>query len=279
MKILVVGDLHGQKPKIHFKYFDAIIAPGDFCSDALRKYIFEAMRKNIEHPKKRKKVEVEDIIGKKKYKQIISNSIKDGKKILDFLNSFNVPVFVVPGNWEPAIRKWNKMIKKLKNIKDLNFKKKTFRGIDLIGYGYVSSPEVPKYKEDKDGLKSIEIRKQKKDFKKKLTRLSKVFGKSQKPVIFMPHNVPFNTKLDKITNKESPKYGYHYGSVIARELIKKYQPLLCIGGHMHEHFGKCKIGKTTVINAGFGSKVNTLIELDEKRGKIKSIKFYPRTYG
>ncbi len=33
MRFLIVGDLHGQMPKIHFKEFDAIIAPGDFCPD------------------------------------------------------------------------------------------------------------------------------------------------------------------------------------------------------------------------------------------------------
>ncbi len=33
MKFLIVGDLHGQMPKIFFKEFDAITAPGDFCSD------------------------------------------------------------------------------------------------------------------------------------------------------------------------------------------------------------------------------------------------------
>ena len=41
---------------------------------------------------------------------------------------------------------------------------------------------------------------------------------------------------------------------------------------MHEHFGKDKIGKTTVINAGFGSYVNVFMEID--KGKIKKLKFY-----
>ena len=112
--------------------------------------------------------------------------------------------------------------------------------------------------------------------KKKLIRL---FQHARNPVIFIPHNVPFNTSLDKITNKESPRNGYHYGSLIVREIIEKYSPLLTIGGHMHEHFGKCKIGKTVCINAGFGSYVNTFIDLNEENGKIRSVKFHPRTYG
>jgi len=139
--------------------------------------------------------------------------------------------------------------------------------------------EVPQYKEDKDRLTKKELRDRTNEYNGNRRRLTKLFNETRKPIIFMPHNVPFNTKLDMITNKDSPKYGYHYGSVIAREIIEKYQPLLCIGGHMHEHFGKCRIGKTICINAGFGSKVNTLIDLDEAKGKIRSIKFHPKTYG
>ena len=81
--------------------------------------------------------------------------------------------------------------------------------------------------------------------------------------------------LDEITNKESPKFGYHYGSIVARDIIQKYQPLVSIGGHMHEHFGSTELGKTTVINAGFGSGfgsyVNTWLELGGN--KIKKIDF------
>jgi hypothetical protein len=50
MKFLVVGGLHGNKPNIYFEGFDAIIAPGDFCSDAPRKYMLQALRENLETP-------------------------------------------------------------------------------------------------------------------------------------------------------------------------------------------------------------------------------------
>ena len=288
MKILVVGDLHGNKPKIYFKDFDAIIAPGDFCSDAYRKYIFKALRKRIEDPDS--DVGWYDYTGKKKAKKMLDKSLKDGRRIIEFLNSFGKPVYLVLGNWDQTGDKKNKwkiekqnrypkLIKGLKNVKDVHFKKKSFNGFDLIGYGIVSGPEYPQYKEDLKRYDKKELKKLKKDFKKKKDRISKLFRKSKNPVIFIPHNVPFNTKLDQIDNKQSPRHGYHYGSVIAKEIVNKHKPLLCIGGHMHEHFGKQKVGKTICINAGFGSKVNTLIDLDEKKGKIKSIKFYPKPYG
>ena len=288
MKIILIGDLHGNKPLIHFKDFDMIIAPGDFCSDASRKYIFQNLIRQRDNPDY--KIEWYDEIGKKKAKQMLDKSWKDGRKILEFLNSFDVPVFLVPGNWDQTGEEdsefkrekennWPRFIKGLENLRDVHFRKRSLDGFDFIGYGVVSGPEVPQYKEDRERLTRDELRKQKTEYETKKKRLSKLFQKSENPIVFMPHNVPFKTRLDMITNKESPKYGYHYGSVIARELVEKYQPLLCIGGHMHEHFGKQNIGKTVCINAGFGSKVNTLIDLDEEKGKIRSIKFYRKPYG
>ena len=288
MKLLTIGDLHGNKPLIHFKDFDAIIAPGDFCSDVSRKYIFRNLIKQRDDPDY--KLEWWDEIGREKAKEMLEKSLKDGRKILEFLNSFGVPVFLVPGNWDQTGMKeykwkrvkdnnWPRLIKGLENLREVHFRKRTLDGIDFIGYGVVSGPEIPQYKEDRERLSRSELKEMRESYEAKKKRLSKLFQKSRNPVIFMPHNVPFKTRLDMITNKESPKYGYHYGSVIARELIEKYQPLLCIGGHMHEHFGRQNIGKTVCINAGFGSKVNTLVDLDEENGKIRSIKFHPRTYG
>src|SRR3990167_6129259 len=97
VKFLIIGDLHGNKPKIHFKDFDAIVAPGDFCSDKIREYIFQVMRMKIANPKS--KIKWKHIVGKNKAEKMLANSIKDGRKILKFLGSFGVPVFIVPGNW------------------------------------------------------------------------------------------------------------------------------------------------------------------------------------
>ena len=42
---------------------------------------------------------------------------------------------------------------------------------------------------------------------------------------------------------------------------------------MHEHFGKDKIKSTVIINAGFGSYVNTILEInDNKIIKLEFIK-------
>ena len=44
LKFLIVGDLHGEKPNIHFKNFDAIIVPGDICGDSVKQYHFESLK-------------------------------------------------------------------------------------------------------------------------------------------------------------------------------------------------------------------------------------------
>jgi len=88
----------------------------------------------------------------------------------------------------------------------------------------------------------------------------------------MSHNVPYNTPIDKINNPESPRDGQHFGSLIAREMIDEFQPLVCIGGHMHEHFTSCMLKKTTCVNAGFGSEVNVWMELIGN--KIEKLDFH-----
>jgi len=63
------------------------------------------------------------------------------------------------------------------------------------------------------------------------------------------------------------------GSNVAKDIIKKFKPLLCIGAHMHEHFGKIKVGKTTCISAGYGMKGDkVLIDAGEKINSIKFIR-------
>jgi len=274
--------LHGNMPEIYFKDFDAIIAPGDFCSDAARTYMFQALKDRMENPKS--KVNWYDIVGKAKAKVMIQKSLCDGRVILEKLNSFNVPVYIVPGNWDwtkDEDRTWSyfkqdlykKLVFGLENIVDVYHRKVDIGDYEFIGHGITSGPEYPQYEDDLErAKKNKKLGKIKRDYEKQLRKVSSLFEKARKPVIFMSHNVPFNTEIDQIVNPNSPRNGYHYGSLIARKVVDKYQPLVCIGGHMHEHFKACKVGKTTCINAGFGSYVNVFLELEGN--KIKKLEFY-----
>lgn len=300
MKLLVVGDLHGQKPKIRFKDFDAIVCIGDICSDKYKRKLFDKWMKSEWNKSKEERLNFDDYVKKiLKLKKSDLNkfdrlSLKDGRKIMEFLNSFGKPVFFIPGNWDQSRKKveeYNgkddfrirkniikrltsrnsnpKLIKNLKNVRDCQLRIRKFNGFNIIGYGISSGPEFIKNKEIKWNSKI------KKEYLKLFNLLKSKYLKRNKklPTIFLSHNVPYDTKLDMVRKKGSPVDGEHYGSVIARDFILKYKPLLCIGGHMHEYFGKTKLGKTTAINAGFGTNVNTLIELDEKKGTIKKITF------
>jgi Icc-related predicted phosphoesterase len=287
MRFLIIGDLHGKKPKIHYKDFDAIIAPGDFCSDkGIRepyKITYKEFLKNPENYR-----EWWEITGKRKAKKIIKSSIDSARRIMKFLNSFNVPVYLVPGNWDLEYiegEEWDYLerdffqdyvMRGLKNC--FNCDGKIFdvlKEYRIIGYGRVNGPELYRYRGYSKLFSKKDLTKNRKRYAKLVDSYDKKFKrakKSKKPLIFLSHNVPFNTKLDKITDKKSERYGYHYGSNLVRKMILKHKPLVGVGGHMHEHFGKCKLGNTTVINSGFGDKVNTFMEL--KGNKIKKLEFY-----
>lgn len=281
MKILVIGDLHGQMPKIHFKEFDAIICVGDFCSDKnIRRYSLISYKEFLSDPSNYRNWW--DVAGKRLAKKYVYDSISKGRSILKMLDSFNVPIYSIPGNWDFASRDkdWRlidknlykeHMIKGLKNVKDVHSKTLVMGRYNIIGYGLVNGPELLKYR-DYGNIPKKNYKRNIQRYKRLVDKYDKLFRKTRYPIIFLSHNVPFNTRLDKIVNKDSPRNGYHYGSNLARDMILKHGPILCIGGHMHEHYGTCRLGKTVVLNAGFGGEKNTLIEL--KDGKIKNIKFY-----
>jgi len=279
MKILIVGDLHGAKPKIYFEDYDAIIAPGDFCSDKSKKILFKALKEKLKNPDSA--IEWYDMVGKRKARKIINESLDRGREILEHLNSFGKPVYLVPGNWEWTGYKdsdWEflrqnhypRIKKGLKNIRDTHNRMLNMGDYSIIGYGISSGPEFPQQELEKFTAK--ELKKKKREFEKTKRKLEKLFEKTDKPMIFLSHNVPYNTPLDMITDKASPRVGMHFGSVVVRDLIDKYHPLVSVGGHMHEHFDKCKLGRTTCINSGFGPNVNVLMEL--KGNKIKVLEFY-----
>lgn len=75
--------------------------------------------------------------------------------------------------------------------------------------------------------------------------------------ILVSHPPPYDCQVDKINN------GVHVGSTAVREFIEKYQPDLCLTGHIHEAVGEDTIGRTLVINPGMlkkGGYIEVLIE-------------------
>ncbi len=280
MKFLIIGDLHGKVPEFYYDDFDAIIAPGDFCSSEMREYVFEA----IERQNDGEEIQWYDIPGKGEAKELIEESLEAGREVLETLNDKGVPVYLVPGNWDwtsQVEEDWEflqrdhfeeKLIKGLDNVVNLDMWIADTDGFQIIGYGRSYGPEYPQSEEELEGLDLDELKKVKDDHDETFDKLASLFEQATKPVIFLTHNVPYDTPLDVVGMEESPRHGEHYGSVISKELVREYQPLVCIGSHIHEHYGQCEVGNTTVINSGFGSDKNTLLEVGN--GRIKNLEFH-----
>ena len=90
MKFLIIGDLHGVRPKIHYKKFDAIISPGDVCSDKGIRPYKNQWAKALKQKKTDKGIFpfLIEKIGKRKLNQITKKSLEVGKSILKYLDQF-----------------------------------------------------------------------------------------------------------------------------------------------------------------------------------------------
>ena len=259
MKIGAVGDLHGEEPDIdreEMEKADFILATGDFCAgrDEVRSLMFESIGEDWNWYEK---------MGEEQAKKEVKASLDAGREVLEYLNSFGKPVYVVPGNWDwsgEIYSDWSylnkdrfqELVDEFDNIHNINYTCSEDHRYSIIGYGPCSGPELPQYEEDMPKSQE-ELEDLKQEFRETKKQLSKLYEQAENPVIFLSHNVPHDTSLDMIDNEESPKNGRHYGSVIVKELIEEKQPLLSVAGHMHEGYGIENIKNTSCLNAGLNA--------------------------
>jgi Icc-related predicted phosphoesterase len=115
------------------------------------------------------------------------------------------------------------------------------------------------------------------------TRIERMVEKSQdlRRTIFNFHAPPYGSNLDDapaLDEDLQPLLGGRamrpVGSRAVRESILEHQPLLSLHGHIHEGKGTQRMGKTLAVNPGSAYEEGVLqaaiIELDEKRGKIRN---------
>lgn len=259
MKIIVLGDFHGQLSEKMIRKIkkirpDLIISLGDYQPFKYRKIWFKYCYESREPLFK--------FIGTKKYKQLLIEDLDIGEKVLKRLNKIGIPIFTVLGNldyhdpndimdykepkgsslkWEDSKQaQFLTRLEKYKGIQRIDYAYAKLGGFVFIGARGHSVPGK---------VKSKGYKKHKKILEKLFNRFSREFGKDK--IIFVTHNVPFKTKLDLIgSNAHELAQNKHAGSKMFKRIIKKYQPLLNFGGHIHESFGIDKIGKTICVNPG-----------------------------
>lgn len=249
---MIVGDCHGEKPEIPEEDFEAVIATGDICGDP--EEARDAMFKAIDSEET-----WHELVGEGRAEELVEKSLEQGEEVLRFLNSLGKPVYLVPGNWDWSGEETNwdyleenrfqNLVDQFENIRNINERMVELENFSLIGYGPCSGPELPQHEDDKPDSEE-ELEEMREDYKQKKEILEELFEEAEKKIIFLSHNVPHNTSLDEITNEDSPAQGRHYGSIIVRELIEEFQPVLSVAGHMHEGEGREEIRNALCINAG-----------------------------
>jgi len=282
MKILVVGDFHGKIEKLQKKIlkqdFDFIVGIGDYSGiedwKSYWRYAFK-LKKGT------KGKSPKEFFGKKKFKEILKKDFEAGKKVLSFLDSLQKPGFFVFGNGDDGWHNYpfaNKLfkaekrslnfLKKIRNIKEMTYGVKKYKGISFLGFGgYMDSTANNKLR-DKKWQKEVDKRNGR--AQKKMNSLIKKIGEKS---IFILHYPPKGI-FDKIIDKKNALHGKRVGIDFFRKEILKKKPFLVLCGHMHEYTGKKRLGNSTVVNPGEGSKGKfAIIDIDEKKGKVKAVKF------
>ncbi|VVB80689.1 Metallophosphoesterase, calcineurin superfamily [uncultured archaeon] len=277
VKILAVGDFHGKLSEKLFNKIakikpDYILSPGDFCGNEklgklFFKYVYGKSEDEVPYKIKKEVVKLE------------GQAFRSGVGMIETLKRLKIPTFAIRGNWDPTplghdlvgklkreelveVRKFERVQNKLFTFVDLF--QKEFPEFILIGGASSTSPSGLKMDSlerrlVKNGFSEEEAKEYvislKKNWKFRQKLYEKIFEKAisikkrtGKKIIFLTHNAPYKTRLDLI--RHGPQKGKHYGSFQEQLLIKKYQPDIVICGHMHENFGKDKIGKSIIYNSG-----------------------------
>lgn len=262
MRILVMGDFEGKVPKglknfVLKERIDCLISAGDFCNaDRIKQVEFDNWGRRWA-----------EIVGKEKAQKMLESSFRNGITTLGVLDNLGVPIYCIYGNndvWSIGNKthSLSKNVPRMKNVKVVEGRTVEIAGFTLAAYGgYRGYGQKKERFEKVDAKTARKIESTRKEWRAKLRKLLE----GRKNAILLTHDVPYMCKLDLIRNKNSPLDGRHIGDELIREAVLKYKPILHLCGHMHENQGMCRIGKTLVVNSGFGQKGQAaILELPEK---------------
>lgn len=259
VRFLCVGDLHGELPSVPDETrFDAIVSIGDLCSFELRSEMFAALRAELEEGDE---TPWYDRMGREAALRAIEASIEAGRLVLEKLASFDVPVFIIPGNWdwtphekedwdELHKNRYAELIEPFENVHDIDERATAFDDAWLVGYGETSSTELPYHKKEK--MDEKEWSEKETEYAELLESYEELVESCKAPPILVAHAPPYETDLDAIDRPGSPRHGEHVGSLLVRDLVRSGTVRACVCGHMHENPGSIELNGVQVVNLGFG---------------------------
>lgn len=267
LKAVVISDLHGVfsdslRRAIIGEEPDIILCCGDVTPFRLKEAFFEYIYADYDQEK-----HLWDYIGKPRYRSETRKDLADAMRVLAALDDLPFPVRFVPGNndnplWEQERRpermydepewEWvhqnslDDFVMDLFGVKDISYGADIVGDYVFIGYpasnspGHVQSDVYRRHRRWLDNVFSEFERKKHED----------------KSIVFVCHNGPHETKTDLITAEGADERarGEHYGSKLARRIIERYQPTVCVHGHIDEGRGTDRIGDTDIVNVGPGSE-------------------------
>ncbi|MFB6196697.1 MAG: hypothetical protein ABEI52_00290, partial [Halobacteriaceae archaeon] len=83
------------------------------------------------------------------------NHVRDGSDILDELDTYGMPVFVVPGTKDDSIEDFRSRTRDLEHVVCVHDWVAETDGVHIVGKGGMAGPEYPQSKEELQG-KSVE---------------------------------------------------------------------------------------------------------------------------
>jgi len=274
MKVLVCGCFHGKLHKNIIKAAKScnfILSTGDFGgSETLRNFMF----KNFGDDYKTK-------LGKKRMRMYHLEDYNSGKKIIQKLNALGKQTYTIDGNWDFTSTadtnndyglkfvSYVKIIKKTKNVLFMNKKIRNIQGLKIYPHGGLMLASI--YHEKFFSHDKFRTRMYKKWHTEQKTQLFKQHSKDLD--ILLAHCPPYGY-FDKVKFKgHNPMNGKHVGFRPYNEYIVKYKPKLFICGHMHEHQGIAKLGKTIILSHGPAQNGKAaIVEYVNGKFKIRLIK-------
>lgn len=162
-------------------------------------------------------------------------------------------VFFIPGNCDdPELLSVNKVNHEVVNIhkNPVNFKNYLLYGIG--GGGISPFNTLIEFSEE--------------EFREHISLLEKTRSDVENTII-VTHQ-PIHGFFDNVN-------GLNIGSVIFREFLETYQPLLWITGHVHENSGWTTFNRTTIVHPGpFMHGYYALVELDNKAPRVIGVNIY-----